>query len=141
MSLLVKSLPLLVALRTTRTLSFLLSKSKPKLKPLTTQSLSKNHAALFSVSASAETTATTTTAPNPPLPANEALHWVSRTRYCGQLTPDDVGKRVTLCGWVALHRVHGGLTFLNLRDHTGLVQVPLIFYHYWVFFSFPFGIL
>ncbi|KAI9181786.1 hypothetical protein LWI28_018567 [Acer negundo] len=133
MSLLVKSLPLLVALRTTRTLSFLLSKSKPKPKPLTTQTLSKNHAALFSVSASAETTATTTTtttAPNPPLPANEALHWVSRTRYCGQLTPDDVGKRVTLCGWVALHRVHGGLTFLNLRDHTGIVQVTTLPHEY-----------
>ncbi|KAK2649146.1 hypothetical protein Ddye_016635 [Dipteronia dyeriana] len=121
MSLLVKSLPL----RTTRTISFFLSKSKPK--PLTTQTLSKNHAALFSVSASAETTATTTTtAPHPPLPANETLHWVSRTRYCGQLTPDDLGKRVTLCGWVALHRVHGGLTFLNLRDHTGIVQVTTL---------------
>ncbi|KAJ1437901.1 OB-fold nucleic acid binding domain, AA-tRNA synthetase-type [Sesbania bispinosa] len=32
------------------------------------------------------------------------------------------GARVQLCGWVALHRVYGGLTFLNLRDHTGIVQ-------------------
>ncbi|KAL4303945.1 hypothetical protein GQ457_10G023040 [Hibiscus cannabinus] len=34
-----------------------------------------------------------------------------------------VGSRVRLCGWVALHRVHGGLTFFNLRDHTGIVQI------------------
>jgi aspartyl-tRNA synthetase len=40
------------------------------------------------------------------------------------LSSNDVGKRVRICGWVALHRVHGGLTFLNLRDHTGIVQVP-----------------
>jgi hypothetical protein len=42
------------------------------------------------------------------------------------LSSNDVGKRVRICGWVALHRVHGGLTFLNLRDHTGIVQVPAL---------------
>ncbi|KAI4375927.1 hypothetical protein MLD38_013741 [Melastoma candidum] len=51
------------------------------------------------------------------------MEWVSRTRFCGELSEGDVGKRVRLCGWVALHRVHGGLTFFNLRDHTGIVQV------------------
>ncbi|KAL5787980.1 hypothetical protein ACOSP7_004929 [Xanthoceras sorbifolium] len=130
MSLLVKSLPL-VALRTTRrTLSVFLS------RPAASKALSKNQAAVFSVSASAETTTTTnnnntaTTAPNPPLPFKEPLDWVSRTRYCGELTPEDVGKRVRLCGWVALHRVHGGLTFLNLRDHTGIVQVTTLPHEY-----------
>ncbi|KAF6176222.1 hypothetical protein GIB67_023513, partial [Kingdonia uniflora] len=39
---------------------------------------------------------------------------------------DDVGKRVRLCGWVALHRIHGVVTFLNLRDHTGIVQVTTL---------------
>ncbi|KAL6531740.1 hypothetical protein OROMI_028103 [Orobanche minor] len=55
-----------------------------------------------------------------------ALEWVSRTALCGQLSDPDVGKRVRLCGWVALHRVHGGLTFLSLRDHTGIVQVTTL---------------
>ncbi|XP_011002533.1 PREDICTED: aspartate--tRNA ligase, mitochondrial isoform X6 [Populus euphratica] len=55
--------------------------------------------------------------------SNDTLHWVSRTNFCGQLSTNDVGTRVRLGGWVALHRVHGGLTFLNLRDHTGIVQV------------------
>ncbi|CAK7330257.1 unnamed protein product [Dovyalis caffra] len=57
---------------------------------------------------------------------NHTLHWVSRTNFCGQLSTNDVGTRVRLCGWVALHRVHGGLTFFNLRDHTGIVQVATL---------------
>ncbi|KAI4311187.1 hypothetical protein MLD38_036100 [Melastoma candidum] len=54
------------------------------------------------------------------------MKWVSRTRFCGELSDGDVGKRVRLCGWVALHRVHGGLTFFNLRDHTGIVQITTL---------------
>ncbi|KAF3787793.1 Aspartate--tRNA ligase [Nymphaea thermarum] len=55
-----------------------------------------------------------------------SLEWVSRTDLCGDLTVDDVGKRVRLCGWVALHRIHGSVTFLNLRDDSGLVQVTTL---------------
>ncbi|EPS71107.1 hypothetical protein M569_03647, partial [Genlisea aurea] len=55
-----------------------------------------------------------------------ALEWVSRTALCGELSSLDVGRRVRLCGWVALCRVHGGLTFLSLRDHTGIVQVTTL---------------
>ncbi|PSS19268.1 Aspartate--tRNA ligase, partial [Actinidia chinensis var. chinensis] len=62
----------------------------------------------------------------PQIPCNDSLEWVSRTGLCGELTEDDVGKRIRLCGWVALHRIHGGLTFLNLRDHTGIVQVTTL---------------
>ncbi|CAM6019051.1 unnamed protein product [Sphagnum balticum] len=34
-----------------------------------------------------------------------------------------VGERVSICGWVASQRSHGSVTFVNLRDHTGIVQV------------------
>ncbi|XP_077233976.1 tRNA synthetase class II (D, K and N) family protein isoform X2 [Tasmannia lanceolata] len=59
-------------------------------------------------------------------PDDNSLTWVSRTAYCGNLTVNDVGKRVRLCGWVALHRIHGGVTFLNLRDYTGTVQITTL---------------
>jgi aspartyl-tRNA synthetase len=46
-----------------------------------------------------------------------------RTDYCGQLGPADVGRAVALCGWVARRREHGEhLAFVDLRDHTGVVQ-------------------
>ncbi|XP_050363649.1 aspartate--tRNA ligase, chloroplastic/mitochondrial [Argentina anserina] len=77
--------------------------------------------------------ASSSAAPSPPQtlspipkPQSPSLLWVPRTALCGELSADDVGKRVTLCGWVALHRVHGGLTFLNLRDHSGTVQVATL---------------
>ncbi|CAL5398352.1 unnamed protein product [Camellia sinensis] len=81
----------------------------------------------YSVSASATpSTSSETLISNPKQPAipfKDSLEWVSRTGFCGELSENDVGKRARLCGWVALHRIHGGLTFLNLRDHTGIVQV------------------
>ena len=46
-----------------------------------------------------------------------------RTDHCGSLREADAGRRVTLCGWVAHRREHGEhLAFIDLRDHTGLVQ-------------------
>ncbi len=46
-----------------------------------------------------------------------------RTDYCGALTIDDVGRTVSVCGWVARRREHGEhLAFVDLRDHTGLIQ-------------------
>ncbi|WP_249419771.1 aspartate--tRNA ligase [Rhabdothermincola salaria] len=46
-----------------------------------------------------------------------------RTDYCGALSPALIGRQVALCGWVARRREHGEhLAFLDLRDHTGLVQ-------------------
>ncbi len=46
-----------------------------------------------------------------------------RTRLCGSLRLGDVGATVTVCGWVAHRREHGEhLAFLDLRDHTGIVQ-------------------
>ena len=45
-----------------------------------------------------------------------------RTHTCGQLRPTDVGSRVRLSGWVHRARDHGGLLFIDLRDHYGLTQ-------------------
>ena len=46
-----------------------------------------------------------------------------RTHYCGVLRKDHIDQHVELCGWVHRRRDHGGVIFLDLRDHQGLVQV------------------
>ena len=43
--------------------------------------------------------------------------------HCGSLRASDAGNEVELYGWVARRRDHGGVTFLDLRDRWGLVQV------------------
>ena len=46
-----------------------------------------------------------------------------RSDYCGELRAGDAGRTVSVCGWVARRREHGEhLAFVDVRDHTGLVQ-------------------
>ena len=46
-----------------------------------------------------------------------------RDKYCASVTKEDIGRTITLAGWVFHRRDHGGLIFVDLRDVTGVVQV------------------
>ncbi len=46
-----------------------------------------------------------------------------RTRYCGQVNAEDIGKSIRLCGWVDSVRDLGALLFVRLRDREGVIQV------------------
>ena len=46
-----------------------------------------------------------------------------RTHFCGLVDESLIGQTVTLCGWADVARDLGGLCFIDLRDHEGIVQV------------------
>ena len=48
-----------------------------------------------------------------------------KNRILAAKTSDEVGKSITVAGWVHSRRDHGGLIFIDLRDHTGLVQLVI----------------
>lgn len=48
---------------------------------------------------------------------------MNRTHYCGRLTENEMGQRVTVCGWVLTKRDMGGVIFIDLHDREGTLQV------------------
>ena len=48
---------------------------------------------------------------------------MKRTHTCGEITKDDINKKVILQGWLDSKREHGKITFMNLRDRYGITQV------------------
>jgi len=53
----------------------------------------------------------------------KGLAGLKRTGYCGDVSKNDVGKKITLMGWAAKNRDLGGVIFIDLRDRTGVVQI------------------
>ena len=50
---------------------------------------------------------------------------IYRSHTCGQLRPDNVGQTARVSGWIHRKRDHGGLLFVDLRDHYGITQCVL----------------
>ena len=48
-----------------------------------------------------------------------------RSHTCGQLRPSEVGQTARISGWIHRKRDHGGLLFIDLRDHYGITQCVL----------------
>lgn len=53
----------------------------------------------------------------------ESMRGLHRTHRCAELSINDLGKTVTVMGWVAKYRNKGGLIFIDLRDRTGILQL------------------
>ena len=56
---------------------------------------------------------------------SESLKGLHRTCRCAEVSSGDIGKEVTVCGWVQKIRNKGGLIFIDLRDRSGIIQILL----------------
>ena len=53
----------------------------------------------------------------------ESMKGLQRSCRCGELGVEDIGRTVTVMGWVQKQRNKGGIIFVDLRDRAGIVQV------------------
>ena len=53
----------------------------------------------------------------------ESMQGLKRTHRCGELSAGDIGRTVTIMGWVQKNRNKGGLVFTDVRDRSGIIQV------------------
>ena len=53
----------------------------------------------------------------------EGFKGFKRDKYCGEVSEKDIGKEISVAGWVHKVRNHGGVIFIDLRDREGVVQV------------------
>ena len=53
----------------------------------------------------------------------DTMKGLKRTNYCAELSKEDAGKEVVVCGFVQKQRDKGTLIFIDLRDRTGIVQL------------------
>lgn len=60
---------------------------------------------------------------SPPGELTKEMVWAGRTADAGRLTLTDVGRTLTVAGWVHRARALGGKTFVDVRDASGLIQV------------------
>lgn len=53
----------------------------------------------------------------------ESMKGMKRSHRCAEVTKADIGKKVTLMGWVQKNRNKGGIVFVDLRDRSGIMQL------------------